>query len=157
MRIENDQEIYNRISERFEIFDCVTRMCISGESSAMICSGPPGIGKSFTVDRILSSCNNPYKFVKGYSKATGLFRLLYEYRFPGNCIVFDDCDSIFQDDIALNLMKSVLDTTKTRTVSWMSEYTMFDWDGNKIPSQFDFNGSIIFLTNLDFDLLMLIS
>jgi hypothetical protein len=66
--------------------------------------------------------------------------------------VFDDADSIFFDDVSLNLLKSVCDTTEKRRVSWLSEGTLVDEEtAVRIPRSFDFNGTIIFISNYDFD------
>ena len=156
--VETDSEISNRIGERFEILDLLTKQTVYGDGRALIISGPPGLGKSFQVENILKQYDESeetFKIVKGYCRATGLMRLLHEYRHEGNCIVFDDSDSIFNCDTSLNLLKAVLDTTEKRHVSWLSEGRLVDEDtGEAIPQHFEFNGSIIFITNLDFDSLI---
>jgi hypothetical protein len=63
--------------------------------------------------------------------------------------VFDDCDSILLDDVALNLLKGALDSGKKRTISWLSESSALRREG--IPERFEFKGSVIFITNLKFD------
>jgi hypothetical protein len=63
--------------------------------------------------------------------------------------VFDDCDSILVDDVALNLLKGALDTGKKRKISWLSDSRVLRSEG--IPDSFDFKGSVIFITNLKFD------
>ena len=93
-----------------------------------------------------------HTIIKGYVKATGLFKTLYQFREEGQVIVFDDADAIFYDDVALNLLKASCDTTDRRRVSWRSEAKFVDEDTAEIiPSSFDFNGTIIFITNLDMD------
>jgi hypothetical protein len=66
-------------------------------------------------------------------------------------LVFDDADSVFFDDVALNLLKGVCDTTDIRHVSWLAETNMETDDGEKLPRHFIFEGTIVFITNLDFD------
>jgi hypothetical protein len=63
--------------------------------------------------------------------------------------VFDDCDSILLDDVSLNLLKGALDTGKKRKISWLSESSTLRREG--IPESFNFNGTVIFITNLKFD------
>ncbi len=154
-RIETDEEIDVRISERFEVLEDITKSVISGVSRSLIVSGPAGLGKSFTIEKVLREWDpqeDNHVFIRGYAKATGLYKLLYQYRNPGQVIVFDDADSVFFDDTALNLLKAVADTTERRRVSWLSEATLIDEESAEaIPRTFDFNGSIIFITNLDFD------
>jgi DNA-binding NarL/FixJ family response regulator len=64
-------------------------------------------------------------------------------------LVFDDCDSILLDDVALNLLKGALDSGKKRVISWLSESAALRREG--IPDRFEFKGSVIFITNLKFD------
>jgi hypothetical protein len=152
---ETDEQIEARLFDRFQILDQLTSACIKGYARALIVSGPPGLGKSFTVDKRLSEVDpnaTNHAIVKGYVRATGLIKKLYHYRDKGNVIVFDDSDAIFHDDNSLNLLKTVCDTTKKRVVSWLSEGSLVDEEtAERIPKQFEFNGTIIFITNLDFD------
>ena len=81
--------------------------------------------------------------------------MLYRYRHSHNVLVFDDADSVFQDDIGLNILKCVADTTERRIVSWLSEGSLIDEEtAERIPRSFEFNGSVLFLTNLDFEALI---
>jgi len=78
--------------------------------------------------------------------------LLYHYRHENSVIVFDDADAIFFDDVSLNLLKAVCDTTERRRVSWLSEGKLIDDESAEIiPRTFDFEGTIIFISNYDFD------
>jgi hypothetical protein len=63
--------------------------------------------------------------------------------------VFDDCDSILLDDVALNLLKGALDSGKKRKISWLSDSSVLRREG--VPDSFNFNGTVIFITNLKFD------
>lgn len=152
---ETETEIDARISERFEILDTLTEACVVGNARALIVSGPAGLGKSFTVEKRLSQWDpegNNHIIVKGYVRATGLVKLLYHYRHDNNVIVFDDADAIFFDDVSLNLLKAVCDTTERRSVSWMSEGKLVDDESAElVPRTFDFDGTIIFISNYDFD------
>lgn len=153
--VESDEAAEARIAERFDILADLTNASVSGDARALIVSGPPGLGKSFTVERALTAWDPNevnHIIIKGYVKATGLFKTLYQYREEGQVIVFDDADAIFYDDVSLNLLKAVCDTTERRRVSWMSEAKFIDEDTAEIiPSSFDFNGTVIFITNLDMD------
>lgn len=155
VRVETDAEIDARIADRFEILDILTEACIVGNSRALIVSGPAGLGKSYTVETALAKWDPNevnHTIVKGYVRATGLVKLLYQYREHGQVIVFDDADSIFFDDVSLNLLKAVCDTTERRRVSWLSEGKLIDDESaDIIPRSFDFNGTVIFISNYDFD------
>lgn len=152
---ETEEQIDTRIAERFDILDVLTEACIVGNSRALIVSGPAGLGKSYTVEKALQNWDPNevnHTIVKGYVRATGLVKLLYQYREHGQVVVFDDADSIFFDDVSLNLLKAVCDTTERRRVSWLSEGKLVDEEtADLIPRSFDFNGTVIFISNYDFD------
>ena len=152
---ETDEQIDKRIGERFDILDVLTEACIVGNSRALIVSGSAGLGKSYTVEKALEKWDPNeinHTIVKGYVRATGLVKLLYQYREHGQVIVFDDADSIFFDDVSLNLLKAVCDTTERRRVSWLSEGKLLDEEtAELLPRSFDFNGTVIFISNYDFD------
>lgn len=154
---ETDEQVHERIRERFDILQELVESCLTGKSRALISSGPPGLGKSYTVEQTIAAWDpegESHAIVKGYVRPTGLYKLLYEYRHPGNVIVFDDADSVFHDELGLNILKAVCDTTRHRRVSWLSEGVLFDSTGDPIPHTFDFEGAVIFITNQDFDFLI---
>lgn len=82
-------------------------------------------------------------FVKGYSTAKALYRILYENR--DKICIFDDCDSIQKDANAVNLIKAAADSYDERWVSWYSENPFSD-----LPRSFKFEGQIIFISNLSY-------
>jgi hypothetical protein len=127
---ETDEEVMSRIRERFGILDEMTKAATNGDIRAMIVSGPPGVGKSFGVERIIEkSCMFDQiagkrlraEVVKGSASAIGLYTTLYKYSDPNCVLVFDDCDSILLDDVCLNLLKGALDSGKKRKISWLSD------------------------------------
>lgn len=152
---ETEAEIADRIANRFEILDVLAEACTVGNARALIVSGPAGLGKSYTIEKRLAAWDPNelnHTVVKGYVRPTGLVKLLYSYRHAGNVIVFDDADAIFFDDVSLNLLKAVCDTTERRRVSWLSEGSLIDEEsGERVPRSFDFDGTIIFISNYDFD------
>ena len=155
---ETEEQAMDRIRERFDILHEMTKACVSGDIRAMIVSGPPGVGKSYGVEQEidkaclfdkLASKRLKAEVVKGSASPIGLYKTLYKYS-DANCVlVFDDCDSILLDDVALNLLKGALDSGKKRKISWLSESRVLSSEG--IPDSFDFKGSVIFITNLKFD------
>jgi hypothetical protein len=153
--VETDEEIETKLRDRFEILEDMTQAAIDGNARAIIVSGPPGLGKSYTVHEALERWDidgHSHTVIKGYVKATGLFKLLYQHRHPGNVLVFDDADDLFKDGTCLNFLKAVCDTTKKRVVSYMSEGTLIDDESaERLPKSFQFDGTIIFITNYDFD------
>jgi len=155
---ETDEEAMDRISSRFQILDDMAAACIRGDVRAMIVSGPPGVGKSFGVEQQLEKsamfdqiAGNKlrHNVVKGAMTALGLYAQLYKYSDKKNVLVFDDCDSVFADELSLNILKAALDSGKRRRICWNSDSRLLRDEG--IPNSFNFNGSAIFITNLKFE------
>ena len=90
-----------------------------------------------------------YEVVKGAMSAIGLYCKLYKMADKDNVIVFDDCDSIFSDELSLNILKAALDSKKKRTIHWNTDSYKLRNEG--VPDSFNFEGSAIFITNLKFD------
>ena len=156
---ESDAEIMERMRERFEILDDMTRAVKKGAVRAMIVSGAPGVGKSFGVEKVLSKHQlladvandqklKKFEIVKGAMSAIGLYKKLYEYSDSKCILVFDDCDSVLLDDIALNILKAALDTSKKRTISWNTDSRSLIAEG--VPNSFEYKGGAIFITNINF-------
>lgn len=152
---ETDDQIATRLAKTFKTLEIMANASCDGFNRAMIVSGPAGIGKSEGINRALAKreAEGDINFVsvKGYVRATGLYKVLYENQESSNVIVFDDADSIFYDDVSLNLLKAATDTTKKRELFWLTEGKMYDQDDELLPNRFTFEGSIIFITNIDFD------
>lgn len=155
---ETDVQAMDRIATRFKILDEMAAACITGDIRSLIVSGPPGVGKSFGVEVQLEKAamfdkiagNRPrYTVVKGALSALGLYAQLYKYSDKKNILVFDDCDSVFGDELSLNILKAALDSGKRRRICWNSDSRLLRDEG--IPNSFDFNGSAIFITNLKFE------
>jgi hypothetical protein len=152
-QIETDAEIAARLNDNFDAMHTMALATFMGKNKSLIISGPAGVGKSHTVTQIMEKMEGDKlcTFVKGYVRPTGLYKMLYENRHKDCVIVFDDSDSVFMDDVCLNLLKAACDMTRTRRLSWLTETKMEDEDGERLPRTFEFEGSIIFITNYDFD------
>ena len=155
---ETDDEIYSRLGERFEILDQMTKAVKDGQIRAMIVSGPPGVGKSFGVEKvllkselfnILAEKKPKFEVVKGAMSSIGLYSKLYEFSAEGNVVVFDDCDSILMEDLSLNILKGALDSGSRRFISWNTDSRILRSEG--IPDRFEFKGAAIFITNIKFE------
>jgi hypothetical protein len=136
----------------------MTQAVKAGTVRAMIVTGPPGVGKSFGVEEVLSrqdlfntlgNKKPKYEIVKGAMSAIGLYSKLYEFSERGNVIVFDDCDSVLLDDLSLNILKAALDSSKKRTISWNTDSRMLRQEG--VPDKFEFRAGAIFITNIKFE------
>ena len=53
VREETDEETIERIRERFDILEDMTRACKKGDVRAMIVTCPPGVAKSYGVEKVL--------------------------------------------------------------------------------------------------------
>jgi hypothetical protein len=155
---ESDEQIVERLSERFQILNEMTKAVKQGNVRAMIVSGPPGVGKSYGVEAVLEKDDlfnkladrkPKFEIVKGAMSALGLYAKLYEFSEKGNVVVFDDCDSILFDDLSLNILKGALDSSDRRFISWNTDSRLLR--GEDIPNRFEFKGSAIFITNIKFE------
>ena len=155
---ESDAEIVERLRQRFEILTEMTKAVKAGDVRAMIVSGPPGVGKSFGVEEVLSKDDlfdklgnrkPKYEIVKGAMSAIGLYAKLYEFSAEKNVLVFDDCDSILMEDLSLNILKGALDSSKKRVIAWNTDSRLLRSEG--IPDRFEFKGAAIFITNIKFE------
>lgn len=151
---ETDAQIRTKLIDRFKAMDKMTDATVNGVNKSLIISGPPGLGKSFGVLKIAAeyeSTGRSVSVVKGFVRATGLYKILFENRHRNNVVIFDDADRVFTDEDAITLLKSACDMTRKRTLSWLAETRMEDETGERLPNKFEFEGSIIFITNYDFD------
>ena len=158
VREETDEETVDRLRERFEMLEDMTKATKKGDVRAMIVSGPPGVGKSHGVEKVLGKHDliatlgeraPKYEVVKGAMSAIGLYCKLYKMADKDNVIVFDDCDSIFSDELSLNILKAALDSKKNRRIHWNTD--SFKLRNEGVPDSFEFKGSAIFITNIKFD------
>jgi predicted AAA+ superfamily ATPase len=154
---ETDASILARLAERFEILTDMTKAVKAGDVRAMIVSGPPGVGKSHGVEAVLQKDGlfdtlgerkPKFEIVKGAMSALGLYAKLYEFSESKNVLVFDDCDVVFSDELALNILKAALDSSERRWISWNTDSRLLRSEG--IPDRFEFKGAAIFITNLKF-------
>ena len=137
----HDVELYFTVDERFEFIERMVLLIARGKATSLIITGSGGLGKTHTVFSTLAENDlvedEDYIVVRGFSTARAVFNALKENK--DKIIVFDDCDSVLDDKVSVNLLKGALDTTKKRTVSWL---TADDSD-----RAFDFEGHIIFVSN----------
>ena len=156
------QNRYN-INERFGFVEKLVTMVANNVQPSAVITGEGGLGKTYTVTKTLEA--NGYKdisdladfqvgavintrkcftMVKGFSTAKGLYRTLFENN--KSVIVFDDCDAVLKDPVALNILKSALDSYGKRIISWNA-----DMRDDDLPRSFNFEGRVIFISNMEQD------
>jgi len=150
---ETEEEAMARIRHTFGMLEKVADAVGKGTIRGLIVSGPPGVGKSCGIEKklkregifgVLRGKPN-YEIISGVASALGLYQTLYNNREKGFVTVYDDCDKILHDEECILHLKSALNTGDRRRLSWNTESQVLSRAG--IPKAFDFEGSIIFLTN----------
>jgi hypothetical protein len=151
------------INTRFEFVEKLVNMVAAGVQPSAVITGEGGLGKTYTVTKTLEAngfkditdlgefqvgqvinTRKTFTMVKGYSTAKGLYRTLFENN--KSIIVFDDCDAVLKDPVALNLLKGALDSYGKRIISWNAD--MRDED---LPRSFNFEGRVVFISNMTQD------
>jgi len=163
------QKAFEEKSERFDIntrfgfVEKLVTMVASGVQPSAVVTGEGGLGKTYTVTKTLEAhgykdisdladfqvgavinTRKCFTFVKGYSTAKGLYRTLFENN--KSIIVFDDCDAVLKDPVALNILKGALDSYGKRIISWNA-----DMRDDDLPKSFNFEGRVIFISNMSQD------
>jgi hypothetical protein len=148
------------LDEIMEDIADVTKAVALGNVNGLMISGKAGTGKTYTVTNALDKSKVQYNVITGSASTPGIVKELYKHN--GGILVFDDCDSVFDDQESRNIFKAALDTKKFRTVSYKKQNAAF-YDPDKvtspeqleayeaegrIPNTFDFTGRIIFISNL---------
>lgn len=158
---KTDAQVLRIIHDRFDVADEMTDGSINGTVRSFIMSGAPGIGKTFNVEQAMKRAEVAaadkgkrfrYKFIKGAVTPINLYKELYNYRQPGDVIVLDDADSVFFDDNGVSILKAALDSTPNRYISWLSEsHALKSGSAEEdVPTTFLYDGTMIFITNTDF-------
>ena len=151
------------INTRFNFVEKLVNMVAAGVQPSAVITGEGGLGKTFTVTKTLETAGfkdisdladfqvgavintrKCFTMVKGYSTAKGLYRTLFENN--KSIIVFDDCDAVLKDPVALNLLKGALDSYGKRIISWNA-----DMRDDDLPRSFNFEGRVIFISNMTQD------
>ena len=137
-------------SEMFTNIERLTKMVGKGIQPSLVITGGAGMGKTHLVKNTLEGMGlrESYDFVhfKGRATAAGLFITLYEN--SDKIIVLDDCDSVFRDDDAVNILKGALDSYDTRKISYITSKALKDEFGTEVPRHFEFTGRVIFISNI---------
>jgi len=163
--VEDDLKVYEqKMEDLHEMAVALT----SGAINSLLITGKAGTGKTFTIEKTFKKLGLKegvdWMLVKAGVSAIGAYQVLYKWR--ERIVVFDDADGIFKTDEGRNLLKSALDDKDIRRLSWMKESnTVFpaelemtdpeEFDKlrskGKVPNSFDFQGSVVFISNMSKD------
>ena len=168
----------NKIKEQFGITSDkmwlsyernISRIIQTGQPKSMLAFGTGGVGKTYTLEQVIKANNledrmykpgmdldsSQYDIIKltGSMTKNGLWRRLYENR--DKLVVFDDCDSMWDDPDLLNWLKGALDSTGDGTITnengdkvKLSSVDPDTGESEKAPREFQFTGQVIFISNL---------
>ncbi len=142
----------HRIAENFEAMMSVNECILDpfNPIKSLTVTGGSGIGKSYNIIKRLEEahavgdCN--YFYLNGKCTGMGLYEALYKARHLGSVLLMDDVD-VFDTEDKLNLLKASLESDSVRIITYMSSARHLKDQG--IPTQFEFFGKVIFITNKD--------
>lgn len=150
--VESVDEMKERIKKRFNVMGLMTNGLVHGNIRSLIISGAAGIGKTYSLDKALQHAHDTnaidYKSVNGKISGIGLYCRLWESREANSVLLIDDVD-VFSDMDILNLLKAALDSGEKRKVCWSTASSFLEDKG--IPNEFEFEGTVVFITNVDID------
>lgn len=145
----SDSEIKEEISNKFEVLELMVEGVIKGEVRALIACGAPGCGKTYIVNEVLKKNSANLFDIKGTISPSMMYSKLWDAREEGSVLLIDDADTAISDLESLNLLKAAMDTCKVRTISYNKLNSYHEEQG--IPQSFEFYGSVIFLSNINFN------
>lgn len=130
------------VNQRFDFTEKLAIMVAKGSTPSLVVTGEGGLGKTHSVLQAVNSVleEEDYIVQKGYSTPKGLYNFLYDNN--GKLIIFDDCDSVLEKPVSLNILKGALDSYDKRIISWESAAR-----GDEYPNKFEFTGKVIFISN----------
>jgi len=144
-----EKEDYSDLEKRYNNVDSYIKQIANGKLHNLIVNGPPGVGKTYSVENYLNKyAKGKYKVVKGHMTPLSLYGNLYFHREETSVLVLDDIDSVFKKIEGVNILKAAIDTSPVRKISWESTSPL---KGSGIPDSFQFKGSVILISNIGFD------
>ena len=158
MKTKHSNPVIQEVIERFQTVEQMTKLFASTNTAlnGLIVTGNAGMGKTRSVQQALydaNCCKENIEYVKGSSiSAVALFALLWQNREKGKIIILDDVDLVHKTksevSAILDMFKGATEPTKgERIIGWMRGAAAPLFRDLGVPSQFDFQGSIIWITN----------
>ncbi len=159
--VKSNNPIVNDVCNRFDTVYKISKIFLSGDSAqkGLIISGDAGTGKSHYVQKAFIDTDTVDRIDYNKSEsftAASFYVQLYLNRKPGDVIVFDDCNlgGLTGDNFKAitDMLKGATEMTKgERIIGWNRASQNKLMKDNGVPPSFDFQGSIIWITNYSFD------
>lgn len=150
--------IVQNVIERYNTVEIMTSMFVTNENAVgrgLLVSGNAGMGKTHFVQLAFAKTGTESRvqYVKGSSmSAASLYVMLYMNKEKGDVLVLDDVDIIHKgaSEVAtiLDMLKGATEPTSgARNIGWMRAAPNPLMIANNVPSEFDFQGAVIWITN----------
>lgn len=141
----------------FKEMETYLAMVVKGIQPGLVVCGGPGTGKTYRIQRFLKmhgyEDGDNMHIIKGKCTTRNLYLDLYKYQDKGQIILIDDADSLIGPKAAedtINILKGALDSTggdEGRKIAYRVSADIKDDDGEIVPKEFNYNGSVIVITN----------
>jgi tRNA A37 threonylcarbamoyladenosine biosynthesis protein TsaE len=157
----SNNPIVQDVCDRFNTVYKISKVFVTGNSAqkGMIISGDAGTGKSHFVQQSFADTNTTdrvdYNKSKSFTAASFYVRLFLNKN-PGDVVTFDDCglEHLTGKDFQTitDMIKGATEMTKgERIIGWERASANQKMKDNNVPMEFDFQGSIIWITNSSFE------
>ncbi len=140
-------ENYKDLEDRYAATETYIKQLCHGKLGSLIVNGPPGLGKTYSVETYLSKyARSKFTVFAGHMSILALYGTLYHYRSKGDVVVLDDIDSVLKEVHGINILKAAMDTKAKRNISWESTTHLLSAMG--VPTSFNYEGSVIMISNI---------
>lgn len=118
--MRDPETLYGHLSQ------LVTMAC-KGTLRSLLIYGGPGTGKTYTIMKTIAAegmvPGKDYVKISGKASPVSIYQTMFMFR-EGGMILFDDCDSMWGNEDATNILKAALDTSPVREISWNGKNTL---------------------------------
>lgn len=171
-KVQETNPLRMKADAAWESYEMNLEIVLDGEKRLAWAYGPGGVGKTYTTTKVLQNYKKPdgnplveydaeldptpdeydYRIYKAKMTPAALYTALYENN--GKVVVFDDCDNVFEDQISVNMLKGVTDTSGHGKMTYPVSGKLKDNEGNEMPKEFTFTGKIIMISNMKRETIM---
>lgn len=148
MNVETAIKQFNRLNTAMDV---LLSDDVNNKVRLIVCSGTAGVGKSHTVMERLQGEHKRGNInlftIEGDTTPVHMYMKLYEARHKYSVLVIDDADSILKTRVGLEMMKHATESNR-RVVQYNKQSTLLKH--KNIPNEFEFNGKVIILSNINF-------